>query len=203
MPPWDLARLARGVGPLKSLLEKAVRLRWAPIVDLHAWFDRPVLDDEFAVAVDSPVQAVFDVTRLHGRIQEDGITHIVLSQSAAERWIDCPFDEVSSDLLGALDPLFPRMREAERLGSVVFRHPQATFVPEPGADRLRPRAVTPIRGLYVAGDWTSTGWPSTIEGAIRSGIVAAAHAEGRLASEDRDSEERRAARRSGPVPRSG
>lgn len=183
VPPADLATLVPGEGPLAPLLAKASRLRWAPIVDLHAWFDRPVLEDEFAVAVDSPIQAVFDVTRLHGRAQSEGPSHLVLSQSAAEDWIDRPVDEVSRDLLGALGELFPGVREAAPRETLVLRHRRATFVPEPGSAALRPRAVTPIRGLYLAGDWTSTGWPSTIEGAVRSGIFAAAHAEERLVAE--------------------
>ena len=185
VPPFELTRLARDVEPLEPLLAKASRLRWAPIVDLHAWFDRPVLEDAFAVAVGSPVQAVFDVTRLHGRSGDVSAAHVVLSQSAADAWIDRPIGEVSESLLDALGELFPRVREAERLDSTVLRHPRATFVPEPGVDRLRPCSVTPIRGLYLAGDWTATGWPSTIEGAIRSGIVAAARAEAQPGSCDR------------------
>ena len=188
VPPAELAHIARGVEPLADLTKRASRLRWGPIVNLHAWFDRPVLEDEFAVAVDSPVQAVFDVTRLHGRRRKDGTTHLVLSQSAADEWIDRPFAEVKESLLGSLGELFPRTREAEVKRALIVRHRSATFVPEPGADRLRPRAVTPIRGLYLAGDWTFTGWPSTIEGAIRSGIVAAAHAEELLASTDGNTE---------------
>jgi len=203
VPPADLARLVPGEGPLAPLLAEASRLRWSPIVDVHAWFDRPVLEDEFAVAVDSSVQAVFDVTRLHGRPRNEGPTHLVLSQSAAEGWIDRPVDEVSEVLLSALGELFPSVREAESLDTLVLRHRRATFVPEPDSERLRPRAVAPIPGLYLAGDWTSTGWPSTIEGAVRSGIVAAAHAEGRLASEDGGSEKRRTAHRYGPVSSSG
>lgn len=188
VPPTELARLAGETETLAGLVEKASRLRWSPIVNLHAWFDRPVLEDEFAVAVDSPVQAVFDVTRLHGQRGKDGTTHLVLSQSAADEWIDRPFAEVEESLLGALGELFPRVRQAKIKRALVVRHRCATFVPEPGADRLRPRAVSPIRGFYLAGDWTFTGWPSTIEGAIRSGIVAAAHAEEQLASTDEDAE---------------
>ena len=186
VPPTELTRFAHDVAPLDPLLTNASRLRWAPIIDLHAWFDRPVLDDAFAVAVDSPVQAVFDVTRLHDRFGDDGVTHVVLSQSAADAWIDRPLDEVSESLLDALGEIFPPVREAECLGSVVLRHRRATFVPEPGSQDSRPRAVTPIRGLYLAGDWTSTGWPSTMEGAIRSGIVAAAHADVRRALDQED-----------------
>jgi squalene-associated FAD-dependent desaturase len=184
IPPRQLARLAGEAESLAGLVEKAGRLRWAPIVNLHAWFDRPVLEGEFAVAVGSAIQVVFDVTRLHPKRREDGTTHLVLSQSAADEWIDRPFAEVAESLLGALGALIPRARQARCLRTLVVRHPRATFVPGPESDRLRPRAATPIHGLYLAGDWTSTEWPSTIEGAIRSGIVAAAHAEERLASVD-------------------
>jgi squalene-associated FAD-dependent desaturase len=182
VPPAELARLVQGEASLIDLVESAKKLRWAPIVAVHVWFDRPVLEDEFAVAVDSPVQAVFDVTRLHGQRRQDGTTHLVLSQSAAGEWIDRPVAEVKESLVGSLGELFPRARKAEVKRALVVRHRCATFVPDPEADRLRARAVTPIRGLYLAGDWTLTGWPSTIEGAIRSGIVAAAHAEGRFAA---------------------
>ena len=188
VPPMQLAGLVGETETLAGLVEKASQLRWAPIVNLHAWFDRPVLEDAFAVAIDSPVQAVFDVTRLHGRREDAGTTHVVLSQSAADEWIDRTFTDVTESLLDALGALFPRIREARCLDTLVLRHPRATFVPSPGSERLRPRAVTPIRGLYLAGDWTSTGWPSTIEGAIRSGIVAASHAEEQFAATDEDTE---------------
>jgi len=176
VPPWELARLAEDTPALRPLIDAASRLHWAPIVNLHAWFDRPVLDGEFAVAVDSPVQAAFDITQSHGGASGRGVTHIVVSQSAADDWIDRPFDEVSRSLVDALADLFPRVRQAACLRTLVVRHRRATFVPKAGTDRLRPSAVTPIDGLFLAGDWTLTGWPSTIEGAIRSGIAAAAHA---------------------------
>jgi squalene-associated FAD-dependent desaturase len=177
IPPTGLPHLAGEAESLVDVVEKANRLRWSPIVNLHAWFDRSVLEDEFVVAVDSPVQAVFDVTRLQERTEDEGTTHVVLSQSAAAEWIDRPFADVTGLLLDALGKLFPRVLEARCVHTLVVRHRNATFVPAPGSDQLRPPATTPIRGLYLAGDWTSTGWPSTIEGAIRSGIVAAAHAE--------------------------
>jgi squalene-associated FAD-dependent desaturase len=186
VPPWDLAPLAGDVTALAPLVEAAAALRWAPIVNLHAWFDRPILETDFAVAVDSPVQAVFDVTRIHGTGDRPAATHVVLSQSAADEWIDRPFDDVSDGLLDALGELYPALRDAACLRSLVVRHRRATFVPAPGANRLRPRPFTPIGGLFLAGDWTATGWPSTIEGAIRSGIAAAAYAEEHIAGDTDD-----------------
>jgi len=180
VPPEDLSRLAADLRPLHPTLDASAGLRWAPIVNLHAWYDRDVLAAPFAVAVDTPIQAAFDVTRLHGDAPAGGRTHLVLSQSAAHAWVDRPWSDVADELLGALGGLFPRARDARCLRTLVIRHRRATFVPSAGSDALRPQAKTPVHGVYLAGDWTSTGWPSTIEGAIRSGLVAAAHAEGQL-----------------------
>jgi len=67
----------------------------------------------------------------------------------------------------------PAAREAKLLKSTVIKETAATFSPEPGCDRWRPGAVSPVRGLFLAGDWTATGWPATMEGAVRSGYLAA------------------------------
>ena len=184
VPPWDLARLSTEAPTLGPTIAAAGRLDWAPIVNVHAWFDRPLLDTEFAVAVDSPVQAVFDVSQIHRARQQDS-THIVLSQSAADEWIDRPLREVSDTLVGALGELWPTVREASCLRTLIVRHRRATFVPAPDVDRHRPRPFTPIGGLFLAGDWTATGWPSTIEGAIRSGVAGAAYAEEWLTADPR------------------
>jgi len=182
--PEHLSAIASAIGPLAEPLDRAQRLRWSPIVDLHAWFDRPILPEQFAIGVESPAQAMFDLTRIHDRPSD--LTHIVLSQSAASEWIDRPPTDVAEELISALDTLFPKVRQATAVRTLVLRHRQATFIPEPGAGSLRPRTVTPISGLYLAGDWTATGWPATIEGAIRSGVTAAAYVEEQLA---RDAEE--------------
>ncbi len=145
-------------------------LRGSPIVNVHLWFDREVMDEEFVIGVDSPVQAVFDVTRIQGG---SGPTHIAISQSAAGELIPLRNDEIVSGLVSALGALLPKVKNARLLDSLVVRHPGATFVPAPGAETLRPPSRTPIPGLYLAGDYTRTGWPATIEGAVRSGRLAA------------------------------
>ena len=175
VPPWDLRAIVSD--PLLApILERAGRLAWAPIVDVHLWLDRPVLEEDFVIAVDGPVQAVFDLSRIHERPSAVG-SHLVLSQSAAEPWIDRSSEEIVEELVGALRDLVPAAREARVTRHLVVRHRRATFVPAPGADALRPPSKTPVEGLYLAGDWTASGWPSTIEGAIRSGIAAAGRAE--------------------------
>ncbi len=164
-------------------------LRWSPIVNAHFWFDQPVFEDPFFVAIESPVQAVFDVTRLHhgNRGTGKGETspyHVVLSQSAATEWIERPADEVTVALLESLADLAPRVRSARLVHHLVVRHPRATFLPDVASSAHRPLSKSSVRGLYLAGDWTATGWPSTIEGAIRSGIAAGARCQELLMEED-------------------
>lgn len=175
IPPWDLPALVPGE-VLAPTLGQADRLTWSPIVNVHLWFDRPVFDDDFVIAVDSPIQAAFNVTRLHSSESGSG-SHLVISQSAADRWVDRRPDEIVDCLAAALRDLIPVARKARLVRRLVLKHRRATFVPTPGVDGLRSSSKTPIEGLYLAGDWTATGWPATIEGAILSGIIAAARAE--------------------------
>jgi len=176
----DAVIIATGPDRVGSLIPPALRadpafarlseLRGSPIVNVHLWFDREVMDEEFVIGVDSPVQAVFAVSRIQGR---SGPSHIILSQSAANGLMPLGNEEIVSKLLSGLKGLLPRSNEARLIDSLVIRHPQATFVPAPGTERLRPETRTPIPGLYLAGDYTATGWPATIEGAVRSGKQAA------------------------------
>ena len=161
-----------------EILDPIRRMAWAPIVNLHVWFDRPVMEDDFVVPVDSPIQTIFDISRLHG--VEGGPAHLAISQSAASKWIDRSSQEISNELLAALPDLLPRVTDAACVHWRVIKHPRATFIPAPGIDRLRPGSKTQLPGLLLAGDWTASGWPSTIEGAVRSGIAAAARAQGEL-----------------------
>jgi hypothetical protein len=173
VPPSQLRPLVAGVPELEPLTVDASRLRWSPIVNLHLWFDRPVLETAFAVAVDSPVQAVFDVTPRDGEHGRSPRSHIVISQSAAGEWMAPPPDRVAALLREALGALIPAVRRAICRRHLVLRSPRATFVPEPGTEHLRPAPTTAVDGLLLAGDWVSTGWPSTIESAVLSGLRAA------------------------------
>ena len=199
--PEALAELTSRVPELGPVVGAAQRLEWAPIVNVRLTFDRKVLDDAFAIGIDSPVQAVFvrraaasnsapvQETLSRGAAQAATSTlgavpisgcggaaaqTLVLSQSAAAEWIDRPDEEIVAKLSPALRDLLPAAREAKLVDSLVLRHRRATFVPAPGSSELRPKSRTPISGLYLAGDWTATGWPSTIESAVLSGIYAAA-----------------------------
>ncbi len=153
-----------------QLFDLLSEISFSPIVNIHLWFDRPVMDEPFIIGVDSPLQAVFDVSAAHGDTEKH---HIVISQSSATPWVDMPIGSIVEEFLSALRKLLPRAREAKLIDSLVIKSRQATFIPSPGTDALRPASTTPIKGLFLAGDYTATGWPATIEGAVRSGINAA------------------------------
>ena len=151
----------------------------SPIVDVHVLYDRPVMDAPFAAVVDSPVQWVFDRTSAAGL----GPTHsqyVSSVVSAAGQWIDAPVAQIREVFLPALAEALPRARKAEVAEFFVTRERHATFRQAPGSGALRPAAATGLPGLFLAGAWTATGWPDTMEGAVRSGLTAARLCRGHL-----------------------
>lgn len=145
----------------------------APIVNVHVIYDRKVMDVPFAAAVDSPVQWVFDRTRISGmHARGEAGQYLALSQSAAGSYADLPVARLREIFLPALEELFPAARQATVTEFFVTREKRATFRQVPGTARLRPGATTDLPGLVLAGSWTDTGWPDTMEGAVRSGLNA-------------------------------
>ncbi|MDT0569494.1 hydroxysqualene dehydroxylase HpnE [Streptomyces sp. DSM 3412] len=142
----------------------------APILNVHVVYDRRVLGRPFFAALGSPVQWVFDRTEASGL--RDG-QYLALSQSAAQSEIDAPVAVLRERYLPELERLLPGARGAGVKDFFVTRERTATFAPTPGVGRLRPGARTKAPGLYLAGAWTATGWPATMESAVRSGIAAA------------------------------
>jgi uncharacterized protein with NAD-binding domain and iron-sulfur cluster len=146
----------------------------SPIVNVHVIYDRPVMDLPFAAAVDSPVQWVFDRTRISGLARAGSrAQYLAISLSAADEYVDVPAAALREQFVPALADLFPAAREAQVTEFFVTRERRATFRQAPGTARLRPRAGTQLPGLVLAGAWTDTGWPDTMEGAVRSGLAAA------------------------------
>jgi squalene-associated FAD-dependent desaturase len=142
----------------------------APILNLHVVYDRRVLHRPFFAALGSPVQWVFDRTDASGL--QDG-QYLALSQSVAQQEIDRPVADLRARYLPELERLLPAARGATVRDFFVTRERTATFAPTPGVGRLRPGARTKAPGLYLAGAWTATGWPATMESAVRSGVGAA------------------------------
>jgi squalene-associated FAD-dependent desaturase len=140
----------------------------APIVNLHVVYDRKVTELELAAGVDTPVQFVFDRTASSGLASGQ---YLAVSLSAADRFDHRRVDELRAEFVPALERLFPDAAQAEVRDFFVTREPNATFRQGPGTARLRRVAGPP--GVHVAGAWTDTGWPATMEGAVRSGVAAA------------------------------
>jgi squalene-associated FAD-dependent desaturase len=141
----------------------------SPIVNVHVVYDRRVTRLPFAAAVDSPVQWVFDRTGPSGLREGQ---YLAISLSAADAYADVPAATLREQFLAALAELFPAAAQARVVDCFVTRERRATMRQVPGVGRLRPAAATATAGLVVAGAWTDTGWPDTMEGAVRSGLNA-------------------------------
>jgi squalene-associated FAD-dependent desaturase len=176
--PADGVILAVPAGPAARLADAAGVAgadRWdglgsSPIVNVHVVYDRQVTRLPFAAAVDSPVQWVFDKTRTSGLPAGQ---YLAVSLSAADSYVDVPTAGLRERFLPALAELFPAARDAQVTDFFVTRERRATFRQAPGCGALRPGAGTSLPGLVLAGAWTDTGWPDTMEGAVRSGRTAA------------------------------
>jgi zeta-carotene desaturase len=138
-------------------------LRVSPITGVHMWFDRPVMAEPFVTSVEGVIQWVFNRTREY--------VQIVISASHGLSGLSQ--QEIIDICRRELSVLLPGVQDARLQRAIVIRENAATFSPEPGCDRWRPPQKTILRNLFLGGDWTKTGWPATMEGAVRSGYHAA------------------------------
>jgi squalene-associated FAD-dependent desaturase len=150
------------------------RFGGSPIVSVEMWLDRVVVDRPMLGLRDSEVEWVFDKGRLYGR--EGAPQHLAFVVSSAYRSASKANAELVAAAAGTLRRYFPAMAGATVERTLVLRDPLATFASTPELEALRPGPDTEIPGLFLAGDWTDTGLPATIEGAVRSGLRAAQHA---------------------------
>ncbi|MGI5215700.1 hydroxysqualene dehydroxylase HpnE [Plantactinospora sp. CA-290183] len=166
VPHPQAARLV----PAEAAPDRArwARLGAAPIVNVHVRYQQRVTDLEFAAGLDTPVQWVFDRSPTGTAGQ-----YLVVSISAAEQVLATRAGALLRTQIDALAELFPAARRTRVLDAFVTREPRATFRQEPGSRSARPPAQTRSPGLALAGAWTDTGWPDTMEGAVRSGHRAA------------------------------
>jgi len=160
---------ARQVAP--AALPEDPGLGSSPIVNIHLWYDRPVMDELFTAVIDSPAQWVFNRTRM-GDLPGPG-QHLAISISGAREEVELPKADLLSSFAEEIRRLYPRAGDARLERATVVKEPQATFAARPGQAARRPGAATPVPGVALAGAWTDTGWPATMEGAVRSGITAA------------------------------
>jgi zeta-carotene desaturase len=146
-------------------------LQASPITSVHFWFDRDVMVEPFVTLLDRTTQWIFNKSRLTERPDQGRYLQSVISASYG--LVERSRQEIINLCLGELREALPESREARLLKATVVKETAATFSPQPGADRWRPSQRTPLPNLFLAGDWTATGWPATMEGAVRSGYLAA------------------------------
>jgi squalene-associated FAD-dependent desaturase len=170
-------RAAALLAPLLPQLASTIgQLGSSPIVNLHVVYDRPVCAEPFAAGVGTPVQYLFDRTAAAGAgtgTGAGGCQYLAVSLSGAEREMQSGVEALRARYLPALRELLPRAREAKVEAFLVTREHAATFRAAPGSRALRPGPETSLAGLVLAGAWTDTGWPATLEGAVLSGHAAA------------------------------
>jgi len=159
VPPARLKRILRqpetfGIFGLENF-------RYAPIVDVHLWYDNSAPGFGFAALLDSPVQWVF----------EKAPGYLCCSMSAAHEYVSWSSTDLVALCRRELDDMLPQLAEARLLRGAATRDREATFVPSPGLKR--PGSGTACPEVAIAGAWTDTGWPATMESAVRSGRAAA------------------------------
>jgi hydroxysqualene dehydroxylase len=164
---------AAGLLPERAVAQAIDQLGSSPIVNAHVIYDRRVTHLSLAAGLHTPVQWLFD------RTSEAGLTegqHIALSLSGADREMGMTNEELQAELVPALEELLPGAGDAVVKDFFIVREHAATFRASPGSGRLRPGPRTELPGVFLAGAWTDTGWPATMEGAVRSGHAAAREA---------------------------
>ena len=190
--PFDvLARLLPQTSAADPLREALDRFETSPITGIHLWFDRQISDLDHAVLLDRTIQWMFHKSRIllregHGfsradnQLEQQGSSapegtgsYVELVVSSSKTLVDKSKAEIIDLALKELREFFPRARDANLLKSTVIKEVHATYSPRPGVDAFRPPAETPWPRVLLAGDWTATGWPATMEGAVRSGYIAA------------------------------
>ncbi|HZR79531.1 MAG TPA: hydroxysqualene dehydroxylase HpnE [Candidatus Binatia bacterium] len=173
VPPRALAGLLPPALAADRSFRRIGDLGASPIVSVHLWFDRPVLGDDFVGLVGTTTQWVFDRARLGidagaGEGSGAGGGSISAVISAARDVVERDGDEVARTAVEDIRALVPDARRARLEKSLVVKEKEATIALTPAAEALRPMAWTPIRNLAIAGDWTATGLPATIESAVVS-----------------------------------
>ena len=180
----------------RTELQGIKQLEPAPISSIHLWFDRPITDLPHAVLVDRLCQWVFNRTAIKSvqirqssapDSNEDRLVDAFYYQiviSASHQLERSSKDEIQKQVLQELTDVWPIVAEAKLLHSRHVTEHRAVFSPVPGVDALRPVQQSPVANLQLAGDWTRTGWPATMEGAVRSGYLASSNILKRLEHDD-------------------
>jgi squalene-associated FAD-dependent desaturase len=176
LPFEGLDRILPTTPESAPLREQISHFENSPITGIHLWFDRQISDLDHAVLLDRTIQWMFHKSRLQPMRAGDGAnsgSYIELVVSSSKSLIEKSRAEIVELALAEVREFFPAAREATLVKSTVIKEVNATYSPRPGIDAHRPQAATPWPRVFLAGDWAATGWPATMEGAVRSGYLAA------------------------------
>jgi len=182
--PFDvLGRILPNTPSATPLAEALDRFSTSPITGIHLWFDRQISDLDHAVLLDRTIQWMFHKSRLidvrnndvhNNEDRENGRgSYVELVVSCSRSLVEKSKAEIVDLALKEAEEFFPDVCEAKLVKSTVIKEVHATYSPRPGIDQYRPKPETAWPRIFLAGDWTATGWPATMEGAVRSGYLAA------------------------------
>ena len=159
----------------QPLRQAAAHFGSSPITGIHLWFDREITPLEHAVLLERTIQWMFQKSKILNTRRESGESgsYLELVVSSSKSLVDKPRQEIIDLAVKELAEFFPTVRAAKLTKATVVKEVHATFSPAPGSDTYRPSHTSPWPRLFLSGDWTATGWPSTMEGAVRSGYGAA------------------------------
>jgi len=172
--PFDvLGRILPNSSASEPLRNSLGRFETSPITGIHLWFDRDISELEHAVLLDRTIQWMFHKSKLQKRSSNGHGSYVELVVSASKSLVEKSRQEIVDLALSELREFFPAARDANLLKATVIKEVHATYSPRPGIEVDRPRPETVWPRVFLAGDWTATGWPATMEGAVRSGYLAA------------------------------
>jgi squalene-associated FAD-dependent desaturase len=177
--PFDaLDRVLPDTPESAPLREQISHFENSPITGIHFWFDRQISDLDHAVLLDRTIQWMFHKSRLQPiRAQSSNGrsvgSYVELVVSSSKTLIDKSRTEIVELALAEVREFFPAAQNANLVKSTVIKEVNATYSPRPGIDEHRPTPSTAWSRVFLAGDWTATAWPATMEGAVRSGYKAA------------------------------
>jgi zeta-carotene desaturase len=143
-----------------------------PICSVHLWFDREITELDHAVLLDRDIHWMYHKSRWQPQ-RDSKASYIELVVSASREFATLTREQAIARATSQLAEFFPEVKEAKLVKSALIKEMRATFGVPPGVDSLRPQAISPWPNCFLAGDWTATGWPSTMESAARSGYLAA------------------------------
>jgi squalene-associated FAD-dependent desaturase len=177
VPYHTLAKMLPPGETSEILSKDLAKFDSSPITGIHLWFDREITNLEHAVLLDRTIQWMFHKSKLLARHANNGNSasgsYVELVVSSSKSLVDSPRGEIIELALKELAEFFPAVAEAKLMKSTVIKEIYATYSALPQSDLYRPNAVTAWPNIFLAGDWTATGWPATMEGAVRSGYKAA------------------------------